>query len=78
MKKAILISLAILLIFVIIGQILKYQRNKVTVSNDIIHHPVYGDYPKVVEFKQGMDLMPGQTAIFNLPISLPVCEGGNQ
>lgn len=42
--------------------------NELPCSEGIINHPTYGKYPKEVEFKQGMDLMPGQSA--TIPITL--------
>ncbi len=39
-------------------------------KNGIIHHPTYGEYPKTVEYKQGMTLHPGQEAIVSLPEEL--------
>jgi hypothetical protein len=39
-------------------------------KNGIIHHPTYGEYPKIVEYKQGMTLHPGQEASVKLPDEL--------
>lgn len=40
------------------------------VVNGVIKHPVYGEYPENVSFSQGMSLMPGQSAGFNIVIEL--------
>lgn len=37
-----------------------------------IKHPVYGEYPAKVEFKQGMTLLPGQSAVIDVPVEIPL------
>jgi len=32
-------------------------------TDGMIHHPIYGEYPAVVPFEQGMTIYPGQSAI---------------
>jgi hypothetical protein len=34
-----------------------------------IYHPLYGKYPAVVPFEQGMDILPGQAA----QVAIPFC-----
>jgi len=48
----------------------KEDLGTLTRSEDMIHHPTYGDYPKEVVFKQGMDLMPGQSAVVSIAIPI--------
>src|SRR3990167_7945056 len=38
------------------------------IAGGIIHHPKYGAYPAEVEFKQGMTIHPGQSAIVSVPM----------
>lgn len=40
------------------------------VKGDMIHHKKYGAYPKSVEFKQGMNIYPGQTATGTIEVSI--------
>lgn len=44
------------------------SQQQLNAETDTIHHEEYGDYPAVVPFHQGMDLMPGQSATFNVEI----------
>lgn len=52
------------------------DANRLKRIDGMIHHPVYGIYPEKVEFKQGMDLKPGQTAVFVLKSSVPAAGFG--
>ena len=43
----------------------KYPKpDKLPRINGMIEHPIYGRYPEKVDFKPGMTLYPGQTAVF--------------
>lgn len=36
--------------------------------NGTIYHPIYGKYPAVVPFEQGMSIYPGQSAMGSVPL----------
>lgn len=66
-------------VFVILAWVCLHQRiifekkfppaDQLKITNGIIHHPTFGDYPAEVEYKKGMSIMPGQKA--RVKINLP-------
>lgn len=57
-----------ILLWLTIGAL--HYLNTVDLTPDaqgLIHHPLYGTYPKEVPFEQGMTIYPGQQAVFYVP-----------
>lgn len=51
-----------LVIFFFVWDLKHPSPDKLKITNGIIHHPTYGDYPQKVKYTPGMSLMPGQEA----------------
>ncbi len=67
------LSLGVVIVLVLVLLVWFMRRPPAWATPDaqgIIHHPRYGDYPATVPFKEGMTIMPRQTAIASLEIPL--------
>ena len=70
MKNVLIFICAVMISAVFVWNIMTYflhrkypSPDKLRIENGVIYHPVYGKYDEEVEYKPGMTLYPGQTAI---------------
>ena len=53
-------------IYLFICKVIHRSKKPYVVIDGTIHHPTYGLYPQKVDFKHGMTLYPGQSAVITI------------